>query len=520
MKNYLHWGFAAANFLIVSTSLSFSFKGLILGLLAFGLTMAACHSSGTSSAANSSSTSPEKDFLGGDKIRGVQNISSAVTSIAIGGATLSSFLEKLASSLSKQVIHAKEIADRIGVLESGNNQLTSKIDQAQAQGQQTYELTQKSHEHLRVVTQQQQTLNTQIAETSALLSKFQQQAHSISAITDVINQLAQQTNLLALNAAIEAARAGEQGRGFAVVADEVRNLAHKTAQSTKNIEQLVTEITQDSAASVAAMDSVVKSGEHMNQLIQEVANFINTASSNSSDAFNTMNEVTHIIREHEQTNSGISANAGNLHHSILSVDKELESTSEKILGLTNQTEGIFRNLHSFNLGDRNSQVSNIAITTAKRIGELFEDAIKRGLISERELFDFNYKPTPNTKPQKYSTGFDSFTDKHLPAIQEPILSTNNFIVFAGAVDINGYFPTHNQKFSHPLTGNYEKDLVSSRTKRIFNDRTGSRCGKNTEIFLLQTYKRDTGEIMHDLSSPIYVNGKHWGGFRIGYLAQI
>lgn len=71
-----------------------------------------------------------------------------------------------------------------------------------------------------------------------------------------------------------------------------------------------------------------------------------------------------------------------------------------------------------------------------------------------------------------------------------------------------------------MTGNYEKDLVSSRTKRIFNDRTGLRCGKNTEIFLLQTYKRDTGEVMHDLSSPIYVNGKHWGGFRIGYLAQM
>jgi methyl-accepting chemotaxis protein len=198
----------------------------------------------------------------------------------------------------------------------------------------------------------------------------------------------------------------------------------------------------------------------------------------------------------------------------------LESTSEKILGLTNQTEGIFRHLHLFELGDRNSQVMNIAISTAKRIGELFEDAIRSGKISERDLFDFNYKPIANTKPPKFSTGFDSFTDQHLPAIQEPLLTEFNFIVFAGAVDINGYFPTHNKKFSQTLTGHYETDLASNRTKRVFSDRTGSRCGKNTEIFLLQTYKRDTGEIVHDLSSPIYVNGKHWGGFRIGYLAQL
>jgi hypothetical protein len=72
------------------------------------------------------------------------------------------------------------------------------------------------------------------------------------------------------------------------------------------------------------------------------------------------------------------------------------------------------------------------------------------------------------------------------------------------------------RFCKPLTGNYEKDLADNRTKRIFNDRTGSRCGNHTSPMLLQTYKRDTGEVMHDLSVPIFVNGQHWGGFRISY----
>ncbi len=517
MKTYLMWGLSLLNAFIAMTMVGFNTSGVLLGVIAGLITAVASYLAQQNQ--GSAQHHALQDSLSRAKIQGVQNISIAATSIAIGGATLSSFLEKLASSLNKQVEHAKEIAERIDALESGNHQLNNKIGHVQLQGQGAYELTQKSHEHLTFVTQQQHTLNNQIAETSALLTKFQQQAQSISAITDVINQLANQTNLLALNAAIEAARAGEQGRGFAVVADEVRNLAHKTAQATHNIEALVGEITQDSSASVAAMESVVRSGEQVNQSIQQVADFVKTASEHSSEAFNSLSEITHIIQAHEHTNSGISANANNLHHSILSVDKELESASEKILSLTNQTEGIFRHLHLFELGDRNSQVMAIAINTAKHIGELFEDAIKRGTISERDLFDFNYHPTPNTQPQKYTTRFDAFTDRCLPAVQEPILSANNFIVFAGAVDINGYFPTHNLKFSQPLTGNYEKDLVSSRTKRIFNDRTGLRCGKNTEIFLLQTYKRDTGEVMHDLSSPIYVNGKHWGGFRIGYLAQ-
>ncbi len=132
----------------------------------------------------------------------------------------------------------------------------------------------------------------------------------------------------------------------------------------------------------------------------------------------------------------------------------------------------------------------------------------------------NYIPIEGTNPPKHSTGFDQFTDQVLPAIQEPILSDNPDIAYAGAVDVNGYFPTHNKKFSQPLTGNYETDFVNNRTKRIFDDRTGSRCGSNQSLFLLQTYKRDTGEIMHDLSVPIWVNGEHWGGFRVGYASQL
>ena len=139
-----------------------------------------------------------------------------------------------------------------------------------------------------------------------------------------------------------------------------------------------------------------------------------------------------------------------------------------------------------------------------------------GRISEADLFDRNYQPIAGTNPQKFTTRFDRFTDETLPGIQEPILEEHPTVAYAGAVDDRGYFPTHNRRFSRPLTGNYDLDLANNRTKRIFSDRTGSRCGSNTQPFLLQTYKRDTGEVMHDVSVPIYVFGRHWGGFRIGY----
>ena len=89
------------------------------------------------------------------------------------------------------------------------------------------------------------------------------------------------------------------------------------------------------------------------------------------------------------------------------------------------------------------------------------------------------------------------------------------IVFAVLVDRNSYLPTHNQRYSQPLTGNLANDLVNNRTKRMFNDRTGLAAARNKAPFLIQRYQRDTGETMWDVSSPIYVKGKHWGGFRVG-----
>ena len=70
------------------------------------------------------------------------------------------------------------------------------------------------------------------------------------------------------------------------------------------------------------------------------------------------------------------------------------------------------------------------------------------------------------------------------------------------------------------TGDYENDLLHSRDKRIFDDPTGIRCARNTNPFLLQTYARDTGEVLSDLSLPIYIDDRHWGNVRLGFNPQV
>ncbi|MCY7296385.1 methyl-accepting chemotaxis protein [Alteromonas sp. a30] len=448
----------------------------------------------------------------------LHHIGQGTSHIAIESANVSHFLANLTLSLTQQVEHAKNIADRITSVAQTNSELLDEASSAQERIDQANEETQTSRTLLQEVSNKQADLTQQMFKTNELLLKLKSQADSITQIIDTINNLAAQTNMLALNAAIEASRAGEQGRGFAVVADEVRSLANKTADATKGIESVLSEINRDSNATVNAMQAVSNAGDEMTQIVEKAQSCILESSELTQKAKDSMKMVSESVRDNEQTNREISERTHQLHESINIVDQELADSSEKVLKLSHQTEDIFRYLHQFDLNDIHAQVKNIALETTKSIAHLFENAIKQGIISQQDLFDFRYQEIPNTSPKKYHSKFDGFTDKELPAIQEPILEKYPFIVFAGAVDINGYFPTHNKKYSHPLTGNYQEDLGKSRTKRIFDDPTGIRCAKNTETFLLQTYKRDTGEIMHDLSCPIYVNNQHWGAVRIGYKA--
>lgn len=152
----------------------------------------------------------------------------------------------------------------------------------------------------------------------------------------------------------------------------------------------------------------------------------------------------------------------------------------------------------------------LAQAGAEMTSKILSDAVKSGALTEEQVFDTDYIPVPNTNPPKYRTAYDSYTDENLRRIEDSFLKDRH-IVYAVAVDVNGYLPTHNTVFSQP--GN---DIHTNRTKRIFDDPVGKAAAQNQEPYLFQEYRRDTGEVMWDISAPIYVNDRHWGAFRIGF----
>jgi methyl-accepting chemotaxis protein len=168
------------------------------------------------------------------------------------------------------------------------------------------------------------------------------------------------------------------------------------------------------------------------------------------------------------------------------------------------------------LKEFDQKIKGLAVYCADEVDDQLELLLTSGRMTTGQLFDTFYVPIPNTDPQKYHTQYDQLTDAILQPILDKYLGFSERIAFVVAVDRNGYLPTHNARYSQPLTGDRDTDAKRNRTKRMFNDRTGLAAARNTNGYLLQRYSRDTGESMSDLSVPIFIQGRHWGALRIGY----
>lgn len=168
------------------------------------------------------------------------------------------------------------------------------------------------------------------------------------------------------------------------------------------------------------------------------------------------------------------------------------------------------------LGPFDEKVKNWATECRDEIITQFNLLLTSGRLSVPQLFDTFYIPIPATDPQKYNTQYDRSVDGILLPILDKYLAQDKRLFFVVAVDKNGYLPTHNSRYSRPLTGNPSEDVLWNRTKRIFNDRTGLAAARNLEPYLLQRYSRDTGEEIADLSVPIVIQNRHWGALRFGY----
>ena len=359
-------------------------------------------------------------------------------------------------------------------------------------------------------------INSSVGVTLEIIASLERCSGTIGDIVSIISDIADQTNLLALNASIEAARAGEAGRGFAIVANEVKTLSAKTAASTGEISRTVKTIQEQASKAVQAIgrekllaDEGLSHTRSSSETLRQIVELVGNSSDMIGQIAVSSEELHASAFEIALSISQVSSTSG-------AVSDKMRHTNDFFQQVSEKAEKIYATVGKFSVGNHHDQLKSLAREFQCGVAERLQEALEKGELRPEALFSEKYEPIADSFPPKFRTPFDQFFERLVSPMQEDILGRDRHISFCIAVDRNGYCPAHNLKFSKPLTGDPDIDRANNRTKRIFDDKAGLRAARNREEFLLQTYLRDTGEVMNDLSMPVVVNGRHWGSIRVGY----
>ncbi|MCY1411420.1 Methyl-accepting chemotaxis protein (MCP) signaling domain protein [compost metagenome] len=445
-----------------------------------------------------------------------RELSQSTSGNALSAAGVSYAVQRLEEKLESQLVSAEQIVGSAEVMIHTERATSNLARQAMEAATKARIGSDQGRGELQTAIARMHQLSVRASASRESIEALSQRSEEIQRVAHVIQSIASQTNLLALNAAIEAARAGEHGRGFAVVAEEVRGLAGRTANATEEVERMVEDIQQRTGEVVEQIRQLAADLDQGVAEVERTGCQLETIAELASGVERQITEIAEGAEINRLQLDSLFAAVDQMRGDLRVSDEQTHRLAEEAMQLEAQAEAISERLAEVALDDYHQRAYDLAREGAQAIAERFAADIDNGRITLDDLFDRDYRPLAGTDPQKYRTRFDRYTDEVLPGIQENLLQRHEGLVYAIACTPEGYVPTHNQAFNQPPIGDPKVDRMKSRSKRLFNDRTGIRCGSHQQALLLQTYCRDTGELMHDLSVPIYVAGQQWGGLRLGY----
>jgi methyl-accepting chemotaxis protein len=429
-----------------------------------------------------SSATTEPDFAGA-----IRGIASQATELGRGAAELDGVIEDVVTASSLQVGEIGQLAADMQAMMQSNRAIEASGGASRvAMGQAREAVAHVGEGVLGVVTSLRDVAR---------------------AATD-ITQIALQTRLVAFNATVEAKRAGEAGAGFAVVAEAVKDLAAKVEQSSKLIMSTVTQLD-------ARIDTLAASITENKDATQHSAFHLALAQVEAS-----VNEIVAATQRNLETCQGVTAEVGTMAASVAANADTLKRVNANTRHFLKASETLVEITNDCGAVTPDTPFIEAVQSGAARLSAALEQAVAQGRISMADLFDEKYQPVAGSNPAQVTTRFVALTDELFPPVQEELLAFDRKVVFCAAVDRNGFLPTHNVKFSRPQGSDAVWNAAHARNRRLFNDRTGLAAGRNERRFLLQTYRRDMGGgqrvLMKDLSAPITVQGRHWGGLRLAY----
>ena len=452
------------------------------------------------------------------RVRGlISHARERSVSIAADAARMNHLVQQTDDAVRRQEELARAIFESSNQVNLAVGEVTTNADAIQSSTRNNLDLAQRSLEQMETVAATMRSTNQHIEHFSSTVSELHTNSMKINEIVSLINDISDQTNLLALNAAIEAARAGEAGRGFAVVADEVRKLAEKVKKATEvigqNTQSMINLVSDTSAKTQTIVGEVTRANEYVETSATDLGTMVSDFK-RTSEQLASIGDAIHNLRE---SNQSIHSEVEEIRNHSVDISGRMKQCLSSAKTLRESTEDLQCTLADFRTGNSMFDTLHNACTTFRdNVAGVLQKLADRGV----NVFDQSYKDIAGSNPKRYTTAYDSQCDSELTRLYDDLLRNVPGLTYSLSVDSNGYAPAHNSVFSNAPSGDPAVDLAKCRHKRTFNDPVGIKLAKNQKPSLFQTYVRDTGEILNDLSMPIIINGRHWGAVRIGFKTDL
>jgi methyl-accepting chemotaxis protein len=351
------------------------------------------------------------------------------------------------------------------------------------------------------------------------MAGFASAMNQVQKVSSTIETIARKTNMLALNATIEAARAGDAGRSFAVVAAEVKKLAHDTRSATSQIASTIGELTREAGA----VTSEIKTGVERSRAAQ--AGF--------GQISDTVKEVTEIVSMVDRQTEGIAHSTSLIQASVDRVKAglsefagdardnggQLIKAQKRLSHLEMLSNNMLDTLANSGAEIDDTPMILLAQEAMRAITNAVEQGIDGGEIGLEQVHDRNYELIEGTNPPQYNNGFCDFADKHIRPLLDSFKARESRIIGSAITNLDGYLPTHlSERCQTPSPDPVWND-ANCRNRRIFMDEITAKACESEKGSMLATYRMELGDRyipVKNVFVPIYFKGRRWGNFELAY----